>query len=297
VTKHVTSGWGQDVLNGHRDAESDEELLAVVDATVLAAIAEGAVIDGDLRRALEELLGRTLWYAGASAVEREKLLERAMQRAQFIVGRVGSDHWSKTFYRSGLPIKSCLALRDVLTPTAAWIFAHVTDVDGDYDGVLLWLASEVGPVVEELAHWRDLVRADIQDALKMWLRGEPEESIEARHTETWKAIGSNDLETLVPWVLTAAIDIVATQIGSSEFRELAHRRLAPVRLRYGVPGMQMCELVRDGFDRDDAIAITAEFQSASPFVQLMGLREYGQQTKRQREAALHAAEDDEDVPF
>lgn len=288
--------WGQDVLNGHRDTDSDEELLAVVDATVLAAIAEGAVIDGDLRRALEDLLGRTLWYAGASAVEYEKLLERAMQRAQFIAGRIGSDHWSKTFYRSGLPIKSCLALRDVLTPTAAWIYAHVNDVDGDHDGVLLWLASEVGPVVAELAHWRDLVRADIRDALKMWLYGEPEESIEARHAEAWKAIGANDLDTLVPWVLTAGIDIVATQVGSSEFRELAHRRLAPVRLRYGVPSIQTCELVRDGFDRDDAMAITTEFQSASLFAQLMGLREYGQQRRREREAALQAAEND-DVPF
>jgi hypothetical protein len=218
--------WGQDVLNGHRDPDYDEDLLAVVDATVLAAIAEGAVIDGDLRRALEELLGRTLWYAGANGIERERLLQRAMLRAQFIAGRVGQDHWLKTFYRSGLPIKSCLALRDVLAPKAASIYANVTDVDGDHEGVLLWLASEVVPVVTELAHWRGLVPADIRGALKMWLYGEPEERIDGRYAEVWKAIRPDDLETLVPWVLTAGIDIVATQIGSSDFRELTHRRLA-----------------------------------------------------------------------
>jgi hypothetical protein len=69
-----------------------------------------------------------------------------------------------------------------------------------------------------------------------------------------------------------------------------------VRLRYGVPGVQTCELVRDGFDRDDAIAITDEFQKASLFVQIMGLREYGQQKRREREAALQT-EDEEEPPF
>lgn len=52
-------------------------------------------------------------------------------------------------------------------------------------------------------------------------------------------------------VFTAGIDIVATETGASEFRELAHRRLAPIRLRCGVPNVGTCELVRDGFDRDD----------------------------------------------
>ncbi len=50
--------------------------------------------------------------------------------------------------------------------------------------------------------------------------------------------------------------------------------------------------MRDGFDRDDAITITDEFQKASLFVQYMGLREYGQQKKREREAALLAEEEE-----
>jgi hypothetical protein len=173
--------------------------------------------------------------------------------------------------------------------------SQVDNVDGDHDGVLLRLASEVAPVVAELAHWQCVSVADIRGALAMWLYGEPEESIEGRYAEAWKAIKPNDLETLVPWVLTAGIDIVATEIGSSEFRELAHRRLAPVRLRYGVPRVDTCELVRDGFDRDDAIVITDDFQEASLFVQWMGLKEYGQQKKREREAALQAK--DEEEPF
>jgi hypothetical protein len=100
--------WGQDALAGHREIE--DQRIGVVDATILAAIAEGAVIDGDLRHSVEDVLGRTLWYAGANAVTREKLLERAALRAGYVVRRVGFDAWSTAFYRSGLPLGSCLGL-------------------------------------------------------------------------------------------------------------------------------------------------------------------------------------------
>jgi len=90
--------------------------------------------------------------------------------------------------------------------------------------------------------------------LDTWLPAASEEDIKARFAAVWKAIRPNDLDTLTPWVLTAAIDFITTETGALNFRELAHRRLAPVRLRYGVPQADMCELVRDGFDRDDAVA-------------------------------------------
>jgi hypothetical protein len=57
----------------------------------------------------------------------------------------------------------------------------------------------------------------------------------------------------------------------------------------------MCELVRDGFDRDDAIAIANEFQRASPQVQVWGLRPFAEQWRREREAGLDV--DDSDEPF
>ncbi len=286
--------WAQDVLSGQENR--DDELLAVVDSTLLAAIAEGAVIDGDLRRALEELLGQTYWYAGASTIEREKLLERAVQRAQFIASRVGTDQWSKTFYRSGLPLKSGLALRDALVPHAGYLYSEVFDPDGDHDELLLWLAAEVTPVTAELTHLGTVPAHDLKGALSMWLSGHLEGDISARCQEAWNAIKPEDLDTLLPWLLTASIDIVATETASLDFRELAYRRLAPERIRYGVPRTEMCELVRDGFDRDDAIAIDTEFEQAPMSVQMMGLREYGQQKKREREAALRE-EYEEEPPF
>jgi hypothetical protein len=77
--------WSADILVGQDNI--NDERLAVVDATILAAIADGAVIDGDLRDSIEDVLGRTLWYAGANAVAREKLLERATYRATHVVSR------------------------------------------------------------------------------------------------------------------------------------------------------------------------------------------------------------------
>jgi hypothetical protein len=282
--------WGQDVLSGQDPI--DDKRLAVVDATILAAIAEGAVVDGDLRHAVEDVLGRTLWYAGANAVTREQLLQRATYRAAYISRRVALDNWSKAFYRSGLPLNSCFALRDALAPNIGSIYDEVTNPHGNHDNVLLWLAVHIAPTVEELGHWQEIPAAELYEALRMWLMAEPEEDIESRFAAAWKAVRPTDLETLIPWVLTAAIDFIATETGAPVFRELAHRRLGPVRLRYGVPEADMCELVRDGFDRDDAVTAAEEFKYAPLGAQIEGLKPYAQRWKQEREAAVSAADDE-----
>jgi superfamily II DNA/RNA helicase len=285
--------WGQDVLSGQEP--SDDKRLAVVDATILAAIAEGAIVDGDLRHAIEDVLGRTLWYAGANAVTREQLLQRATYRAACVRRRIALDEWSKAFYRSGLPLNCCLALREALAPHVGSIYNEVIDPEGDHDNVLLWLAVRIAPKMGELGHWQEAPAEELYRALHMWLMGESEEDIESRYAVAWKAVRPTDLETLIPWVLTAVIDFVATETEVPVFRELAHRRVVPVRLRYGVPEADMCELVRDGFDRDDAITVAEEFKSASLDAQMAGLKSYAQRWKREREAALLAA--DGEPPF
>jgi hypothetical protein len=158
--------------------------------------------------------------------------------------------------------------------------------------VLLWLASNICPTVAELERWRSVGAGDLQGALQMWLAGQPEDAIDTQFGAAWKAIRPNDLDTVVPWVLTAAIDFIATEADASGFRELAHRRLAPVRLRYGVPGADLCELVRDGFDRDEALAIAGEFRDAPPGVQMEGLRVFAQRWKEEQEAAARLAQDE-----
>ena len=210
--------WGADVLAGHDDI--DDARLAVVDATILAAIAEGAVIDGDLRHSVEDVLGRTLWYAGASAVAREKLLERATYRAIHVVSRVAADNWSRTFYRSGLPLNSCIALRDALAPNVESIYDQVTNPYAGHDDLLLWLAVHMAPAVAELEHWRDIPSAELHGVLAMWLSAQSEERIAERLASAWKSIRPNDLETLIPWVLTAAIDFITIETTALKFPEL-----------------------------------------------------------------------------
>ena len=282
--------WGQDVLGGQE--ATDDERLAVVDAAILVAIAEGAVVDGDLRHAVEDVLGRTLWYAGANAVTREKLLQRATFRAGYVAHRIALDTWSRAFYRSGLPLKSCLALRDALAQNIDAIYDEVTNPAGDHNGVLLWLATGIAPTVAELEHWQEVPPAELQGALRMWLGAEAEGDIESRFAAAWKVVQPNDLETLIPWVLTAIIDFIATETGVQAFRELAHRRVAPVRLRYGVPEADMCELVRDGFDRDEVVAVAEDFKYAPLGARMAGLKPYAQRWKRDRETAVLAADDE-----
>jgi hypothetical protein len=70
-----------DVLE--QPGEVDPELaVANLDALIVAAAIEGAVVDGDFRAALEDLLGRTLWYTEASEYQRTAVLDHAVQRAQ-----------------------------------------------------------------------------------------------------------------------------------------------------------------------------------------------------------------------
>ena len=95
--------------------------LATVDAVILEAIAEGATVDGELRQDLEALLARTLWYQGAHTALRDFVLTRAAQRAERLRGAVQPGPWASAFYRTGLPVRSCLALRDALSGhTADW---------------------------------------------------------------------------------------------------------------------------------------------------------------------------------
>jgi hypothetical protein len=53
----------------------------------------------------------------------------------------------------------------------------------------------------------------------------------------------------------------------------------------------MCELVRDGFDRDEAVAVADDFKYAPPEARMAGLKSYAQEWKREREAAVLAADD------
>ena len=232
----------------HLQLAQPDSMLAAVDALILEAAAEGATTEGELRQQLEELLGRTLWHAGTRAALRDIVLQRATQRAEAVQRAVGGDIWKAAFYRTGLPLASCLALRDALADDADRIAALLADAWADHDEVLVWLASHVAPYAPELSQWAALDGAELRDVLSAWLAGVPADTITQAHSEAWATVWEG-FETLLPWILTAIVEFVLVQSGTAGIRDAAHARLGISRLRYGVPHAALCDLVRHGADR------------------------------------------------
>lgn len=242
----------------HLQFAEPDGTLAAVDALILEAIAEGAAAEGELRQQLEELLGRTLWHAGTRAALRDPVLQRATQRAAVVQRAVGGDIWKAAFYRTGLPLASCLSLRDALAGDADRIAALLSDVWADHDDVLLWLATHIAPRASELSRWADIDAADLYEVLSRWLAGVSADVIGDAYPEA-SATVLDELENLLPWLLTAAVEFVLVQSGMLGLRETAHVRLGISRLRYGVPHTTLSDLVRQGADRVEVSRLSEEY--------------------------------------
>ncbi len=75
------------------------------------------------------------------------------------------------------------------------------------------------------------------------------------YPSTWPAL-SAAADSLLPWILTAAVEIVALQCRDAATTPIAealvptadyiHASLGISRLRYDVPHQALCDLVRDG---------------------------------------------------
>jgi hypothetical protein len=79
--------------------------------------------------------------------------------------------------------------------------------------------------------------------------------------------------------------------GVPEPAEVLHAaiRFCSGKASHGVPQADMCELVRDGLDRDHAAAAAEDFKYAPSGAQMAGLRANGERWEAEREAALSAA--------
>ena len=178
------------------DADSDTP-LATVDAVILEAFAEGATVDGELRQDLEALLARTLWYTGAHPALRDFVLTRAAQRAERLRGAIPPGPWAQAFYRTGLPVRSCLALRAALAGRTTELAGHLQDPVSDHDAVLLALATRIAPAAPELRAWADLDAVILDDVLQQWMDGAPVDQITAAHPDAWETI-ADGLDSLLP---------------------------------------------------------------------------------------------------
>ena len=70
----------------------------------------------------------------------------------------------------------------------------------------------------------------------------------------------DEVEGLLPWVLTAAVEFILVQSGQLDLREMAHVRLGISRLRYGVPHTVLSDLVREGADRVEVSRLNEEYE-------------------------------------
>lgn len=283
-----------DLLERDEDTkDANVPVLPTLDAVLVAAVVEGSVIDGDLRAQLEEALGRTLWWTKTDATYRDGTLAAAERRARTLNSFIGADKWRASFYRTGLPVASSVKLRDVVHDR---IDELVAALDGSADGteLLVWLAATVAPAANELARWQDLDATKVADALRKWINGEPVETLEQAYPDTWNVL-EDDLETFLPWVLTAAIEYIATEADRPDLRDRAHGLLGVPRVRYGVPHVDLCDLVRRGQDRVAVAEYAAEYDPASsPFGQT--LEEYVAARLAAAAAEEAAAADDSDEP-
>lgn len=278
------------------DPASNDELLAAADALILASLVEGAIVDGDLQTELEELLGQTLWAVGADAARRSALLTVASTRAMRVQAMFGTDRWQKAFYRTALPLGSCVALRDAVRPLAQALATALGSSEFKADEWLLRLTCNVAPAVEVLRQWRDVDPVELRNALTQWLQGVPAADIDTAYPDTWQTV-QFDLDKLIPWVLTGVAEFLAAELNDDTVRDQLHRRLEIFRLRYGVPRGDLCELVRRGCDRvrvvelADEHAQLPEWEQLNEDVEVFVLRRLAEEEEA---LLLQEAEDDPD---
>jgi len=287
--------------------------VAAVDALVLEALAEGAVTSGELRTALEIILSHTLWFTGQGMhpATRDRVLDRATQWARRVHAAFAADSWSTVVYRTGLPLRSALALRDVLAPYTTQLAQAFADPGTDYLDLLGWLVTTIAPQVPELqgSGWADLDASELAAATSAWLGGvSTEDDLQAAWPATWPPLAAA-LESLLPWVLTAAVEIAVLAVRDADplttaasivdlSADTVHARLGVSRLRYGVPQVELCDVVRDGVERADACRLAAQFDQLDPLAQLLsgGLAEYVR-TSLEAEVEAETEPDSYEDPF
>lgn len=238
------------------------ETKDIIDAVTIEVLAESAATDGDLRRALEEALHRTFWWATSAPQVQTPTLATGAGYAARVAQRVPDVALRAAVYRSGLKLEGCLALRDAIAAKLAAV-VKVLRLDPPnpdaHERLLHWLIKTCVATLEELEDLREVDPDALKAALAAWVAGKSEADIEQDHADAWSAVKSAHLETLLVWALTGAFEVIAALADDLQLREAAHHRLAPSRLRYGVFDAELCSLVRVGADRVQVARIAAEY--------------------------------------
>lgn len=240
----------------------------IIDAISIEALAESAAVDGELRRSLEDALQQTFWFSTSSPqVDHAATLTRGATYAAHVGQRLPDAALRAAVYRSGLKLKGCLALRDVIAQHLDAIVRTLCAIPPDpsvNQRLLLWLVEACIATLEELQDLRDVNPRSLGEALAEWIAGTSEVEIQQHHPDAWRAVKPKHLETLLVWALTGSFEIIAALADDLDLREAAHARLAPSRLRYGIFDAALCPLVRNGADRVQVARIANDYLMEQP---------------------------------
>lgn len=230
----------------------DSRSLQELDSFILAAIAEAALEQGDLRLELEEALSKTLWWAGAPESRRDQLVESCVRRAG--AHMAAAPGWNRAVFRTGLDVATCTHVDTfVATMDPAPFIELANDEFAVAPQDLLEDVSVIATLIQVGgARWPDDLEgaAARRAVLTAWLSG-------ATHVE---GVAESSLarvfasfESSATWIVGSALEILGWRTGltGDELARLA-ARLGLSRLRTGTPSEGAARLVDGGLPREDA---------------------------------------------
>ena len=235
--------------------------LGPLEPFLLAAIAEAAITDGELRTALEKILGRSLYFAALDDIKKDALLDAVEIRANAIRNSLPSQ-WLQVVYCTGLPLSTCGIICDRLNSI------DLNPLLALCDGFLLSERPTARPdqVIKTLLHavcvdtpelnWPDNIEKNlVEDIAERWISGTPahvvSDDLSISETDVQRAF--NAISGNGPWLIGAVVGIVG-YLKSFDYQHQArlHRNLELNRLRFGTNSLEAAELVQKGSDRSEA---------------------------------------------
>lgn len=247
--------------------QADQADLGPLEGFLLAAIAEAALEDGDLRNALEQILGRSLFFASLNDVDRDAIIAAAERRARTI----RSTHptpWLTVVYRTGLPHTTCTMIRNrleqtKLAPLLATLPQLFLPSSLSSDDALRRILSDIVLDTPELRWPTDIDTSQAPAVIEAWLAGLPSDRV-VEDTDTSSVIIERAFDALSqhgPWLVGAAIEVVGYLSGlDHKDRAALHEALELDRLRTGTNSLPAAYLVTaEAFDRHDASTLWSTY--------------------------------------
>ena len=243
----------------------EEEALEDFDSTVLGVVLDGTLDEAQIRHELEEILGRTLFYAGSETDERLAILDAAMRRYQSFTNF--PDGWSRTVYRTGLGVRSCNTLLEELSNLDRSVFRALVETQEppSADLLLPLLAIALSTPTLSASAPSALSVEDRQEIARIWLAGDEAVSVSDEADQKLVAKTFEKIEGLGKWVVGAAIDILCwLENLDSDAVSLFHKELELQRVRSGTPSMEAAALEKLGLGRKRSNELWRAYKADGP---------------------------------